>query len=150
MRNRHNKISGQFAAQLIEMLRSPAYRVLSLSALRVLARLQIELAQHGGRDNGKLPCTYNQLEEYGVHRHGIGAAIRELVALGFIEITEKGRPSAGEFRSPSRYRLTFRPTESSAPTDDWREITTFEEAIKLGKGARAERSQVRARYVRKN
>jgi hypothetical protein len=41
--------------RLIEMLRSPAYRALSRAAHQVLARIEIELADHGGMDNGKLP-----------------------------------------------------------------------------------------------
>ena len=45
---RRNKISGQFAWQLIEMLESPAWRVLTLSARRVFDRIQIEHAHHGG------------------------------------------------------------------------------------------------------
>ena len=36
-----NAISGQFAAFSIEMLESPAYRVLSRSALMVIARVEI-------------------------------------------------------------------------------------------------------------
>ena len=35
------------------MMASPAFRVLSLSARRVLDRLEIELAHHGGQDNGE-------------------------------------------------------------------------------------------------
>jgi hypothetical protein len=54
---RRNKISGQFAARLIEMLESPAYRTLSRSALLVISRIEIELAYHGGNDNGQLPVT---------------------------------------------------------------------------------------------
>jgi hypothetical protein len=34
---RRNKISGQWAPRLIEMLRSPAYRALSLSKARAVA-----------------------------------------------------------------------------------------------------------------
>ena len=64
---RRNKFSGQFAGRLIAMLQSPAYRVLSLSAHRLLARIEIELAKHGGDDNGKLPVTYEQFVEYGIH-----------------------------------------------------------------------------------
>lgn len=104
-RQRRNRISGQFAAQLVEMLESPAYRVLSLSAHRVLDRIQIEFAHHGGTENGRLPVTYDQFCEYGLHRHAIGPAIRELVALGFIEMTERGRHGNGEFRTPNRFRL---------------------------------------------
>jgi hypothetical protein len=56
---RKNAIFGQFAARLIEMMESPAYRVLSLSAHRVLSRIEVEYAHHGGQDNGKLPVTFD-------------------------------------------------------------------------------------------
>jgi hypothetical protein len=46
---RKNAIFGQFAARLIEMMESPAYRVLSLSAHRVLSRIEVEYAHHGGQ-----------------------------------------------------------------------------------------------------
>jgi hypothetical protein len=36
---RRNKISGQWSPRLVEMLRSPAYRALSLSEHRVLSAL---------------------------------------------------------------------------------------------------------------
>jgi hypothetical protein len=52
---RRNKISGQFASRLIEMLESPAYRALSQAAHRALSRIEIEFAHHGGTENGKLP-----------------------------------------------------------------------------------------------
>jgi hypothetical protein len=71
-------LDGQFNARLIEMMESPAYRVLSLSARRVLDRIKIELAQHGGNDNGKLPVTYEHFIEYGVHRHAVAAVLQEL------------------------------------------------------------------------
>jgi hypothetical protein len=77
-----NKISGQWAPRLIEMLGSPAYRVLSRAAHQVLARIEIEHAHHGGAENGKLPVTYDHFVEYGLHRHAVGPAIRELVSLG--------------------------------------------------------------------
>jgi hypothetical protein len=63
-RKRSQSIGGQFAPRLIEMLESPAYRALSLSARRVLDRIEIELAHHGGRDNGGLPVTYHDFEAY--------------------------------------------------------------------------------------
>src|SRR6266516_5120824 len=88
---RKNRIAGQFSARLIEMMESPAYMALGGSARKVLDRLEIEHAHHGGNDNGKLPCTYEHFVDYGVHRLAIGPALRELEALGFIEITERGR-----------------------------------------------------------
>jgi hypothetical protein len=58
---RRTRIAGQFAPRLVEMLESHAYRALSHAAHRLLARLEIELAHHGGRQNGKLPLTYAQM-----------------------------------------------------------------------------------------
>jgi hypothetical protein len=66
---RRNSINGQFAARRIEMLESPAYRVLSRSAHMVLARIEIELGHHGGNDNGRLPVTTENFVEYGSTAH---------------------------------------------------------------------------------
>ena len=95
---RRNKIAGQFVPRLIEMIESPAYRVLSLSAHRVLDRIEIELGHHAGRDNGKLPVTYNDFVDYGMDRHSIAPAVREVEVLGFVKITEHGRAGNAEYR----------------------------------------------------
>jgi hypothetical protein len=42
-------IGGVFSWRLIEMQESPAYRVLSLSARKIMDRLEIELRRHGGK-----------------------------------------------------------------------------------------------------
>jgi hypothetical protein len=86
-----NRIGGQFSVRLVEMQNSPAYRMLSLSAQRILDRLKIEHANHAGTENGRLPCTFEHFVEYGIHRHAIAPAIREVVLLGFVEITEQGQ-----------------------------------------------------------
>ncbi len=133
---RRNKITGQFAARLIEMLESDAYRVLSLSAHRLLARLEIELAHHGGRDNGRLPVTFDDFEKYGIDRHAVALAMREVEALGFIEVTERGRAGNAEFRTPNKFRITYRPAGSAGATDEWRKIKTIEEAKSIALAAR--------------
>ena len=97
------------------MLESPPYRQLSLSARRVLDRLEIELAHHGGMDNGRLPVTFDDFQRYGIDRHAIAPAIRELVALGFIEITEHGRAGNADWRSPNRFRITYKHTKDAGP-----------------------------------
>jgi hypothetical protein len=117
------------------MLNSPAYRVLSLSAHRLISRLELELGQHGGKDNGKLPVTYEDFVEFGMDRHTIAPAIREAVALGFIEITRRGRAGNAEFRTPSLYRICFRRVGNALPTDEWRRITEAD-AKKVAKAAR--------------
>ena len=141
--NRRTKIAGQFAPRTIEMLESPAFRVLTLSARRVLDRLEIELAHHGGQDNGKLPVTYEHFHEYGIHRHAIGPGVRECVALGFVEITQQGRAANAEFRSPNKFRLTYRPTRVEGPTDDWRKIETVQGAEQVALAARSTGAKIR-------
>jgi hypothetical protein len=134
---RRNKISGQFAHQLIEMLESPAWRVLSLSARRVFDRIQIEHAHHGGRDNGRLPVTFKDFED-GLDRHSVRPAIAELDALGFIRITQHGRAGNADFRIPNKFRLTHQHANDGAEpaTNEWRRFKTLEEAENIAKLAR--------------
>ena len=132
---RRNKIDGQFSPHTIDMIRSPAWRALSLSARRILDRLEIELADHGGADNGKLPATYENFVRYGIDRHAIAPAIREAAALGFLKVTEAGRGGNAEFRQPNLFRLTYRHTEV-APTNEWARITE-DDAQAIARGARS-------------
>jgi hypothetical protein len=132
-----NRISGQFAWRTIEMMESPAFRVLSHSARRILDRLEIEIAHHGGNDNGRLPCTFDHFAEYGIDRHSIAPALREVEALKFIEVTERGRAGNAEYRRPNLFRLTYRPVGRALATDEWRSIKTEADAKMLGKIARA-------------
>jgi hypothetical protein len=137
-------INGAFAWRLIEMLESPANRVLSLSAKRILERLEIELYLHGGKpsENGKLPCTYDHFAEFGLHRHAIAPAIRELVALGFVEIIQQGCAGNAGYRQPTLYRLTYRHCGShKETTDEWRRIRTVEEAEAIAERARSPQSR---------
>jgi hypothetical protein len=135
---RSGRISGQFAPVLVEMLESHSFRALSLSARRVINRVEIELAHHGGTDNGKLPVTFDDFEDYGIDRHAIAPAIREAVALGFLEITEPGRAGNAEWRSPNLFRITFRPAKG-VPGDgshEWRLIEGRDAAVSIAKAAR--------------
>jgi hypothetical protein len=141
-RRKTNQIDGQFSARTIEMLESPAWRVLSQSAHRVFDRVCIELANHGGNDNGRLPVTYEQFVEYGIDRDAIAPAIRELEALGFVEVTQRGKPSAGEFRWPNFFRLTCINCMSTPnPTNEWRSIKSIEDAAVIARAARKTKSQ---------
>ena len=125
---RRNRIAGQFSARTIEMMELPAFEVLSLAGHRILARLEIEMAHHGGADNGKLPVTFDQFAEYGIHRHAIAPGLREVCALGFVEITEQGRAGNAEWRRPNLFRLTYRPVGNAKPTEEWRRITGTKDA----------------------
>jgi hypothetical protein len=144
MSSRHKgQISGQFAARLVEMLKSPAYRALSLAAHRVISRVEIELADHGGKDNGKLPVTYDNFQDYGIDRHAIAPAIRQAVALGFLEITRPGRAGNAEWRTPNLFRITYRHAKG-VPGDgshEWRRIEDKDAAVSIGKAARNKAAQ---------
>jgi hypothetical protein len=143
MSRRRNSISEQFSARLVPMLQSPAYRSLSLSGHRVVSRIEIELAAHGGNDNGALPVRYEDFVEYGITRECIAPAIREAEALGFIEVTKRGRAGNAEHREASKFRLTFahdRNSRQRPPTHEWRKIQTLAEAQQISRLARMQRN----------
>ena len=140
---RRNSISGQWSPRLIEMLESPAYRALSLSAHRVISRIEIELYADAGNDNGKLPVTKQDFIDCGIHHKAIAPAIREAAALGFIVVTQRGRGGNAEHRRPNHFKLTFahdRNSRQEPPSHDWRRIKTLEEAIEIAAEARANKS----------
>jgi hypothetical protein len=139
MSRRKNQIGGHFAARLIEMLGSPAYRVLSVSAHRVISRIEIEHAHHGGSENGNLPVTKQNFMDYGMDHDAVAPAIREAEALGFIRM-KRGRGGNADHRQPNRFFLTFvngRGNRSYPPTHEWRKIKTTEEAQAIADAARA-------------
>jgi hypothetical protein len=138
---RRNRIGEQFSARTIAMMESPAFQVLSLAARRVLDRLEIEMAHHGGLDNGRLPVTYDQFVEYGIHRHSIAPGLREVVALGFVEITEQGRAGNAEWRRPNLFRLTYRPVGGAQATNEWQRIRTEDVAASTARNARGRGSK---------
>jgi hypothetical protein len=136
---RRNRINGQFRAHMIEMVESPAWKAISLAGRRVIDRIEIELAHHGGNDNGRLPVTKLDFAEYGIYPNGIASAVREAEALGFIRVTERGRGGNAEHRQPNLFFLTFahaRNSRALPPTHDWRKIKTIEEAEAIAKTAR--------------
>lgn len=139
-KKRTNQINGQFAPRTIDMLRSPAMRVLSLTGRRILDRVEIELAQHGGKDNGKLPITYQDLIAFGIHDHAIGPGLREIEVLGFVEI-EHGIAGSAAHRKPNLFRLTYRPANGKGETDEWARIGSIEQAEKLVSQARGAKTK---------
>ena len=136
---RRTTIGAQFAPRRIDMLRSSAYCALSLTARRVLDRLEIELADHGGTDNGRLPVTYDDFQRYGLHRQAIYPAISETVALGFVEVTEEGVAGGPEFRKPNLFRLTYRHSKGvlGDGSHEWKRIG--ENASEIAAQARLKR-----------
>jgi hypothetical protein len=137
------KILGQFVPHRVALIESPSWCVLSLSARRVLDRIEIEMCHQGGaHENGRLVVTHADFIKHGVHHDAVAPAIREVEALGLAEITERGRGGNAAWRRPNEFRLTYIQTKSANadayhdPTDEWRRIKTIEEAERKASDAR--------------
>lgn len=135
-KNKRPKIKGPYIVRTSRMLASPAFGALSLTGHRILARIEIELCRHGGKDNGTLIITYKDFERYGIHHRAIGPGLRELEALGFIEIVQRGRGGNADHRRPHMFRLAYLPTDNEPATDEWEQIETVKEAEEIATQAR--------------
>jgi hypothetical protein len=114
------------------MLESPTYRALSLAALKLIARIELELSYNWGYSNGRLQVTIAQFIEYGLSRNAVAPAIRETAALGFININDYGE-----------FGLTYcgqRGMHPDPPTHDWSNIKTTKAAERIAAKARAAKS----------
>jgi hypothetical protein len=113
--------------------------VLSRAAHLVLSRIELELRNHGGHNSARLAVTFDDFVEYGIHRHGVAAALRELEALGIVLITERGRGGNAEYRQPHRFCLNYQCGAVDAQdevTNAWRKIETPEQAEQIARDAR--------------
>jgi hypothetical protein len=145
-RKRRNRISEAFSTHPVSMLRSPARRVLSRGARQFLDRLEIELCDHGGNDNGRLPLTFDDCVKHGIHRNAVAPAQRESVALGFVELTKRGRGGNADSREANLWRLTYVLDRGGAePTHEWRKIKTIEEAEAIADAARKDKNPLAVR-----
>jgi hypothetical protein len=131
-RKRRTQIEGQFIAYTREMIESPAFRTLSLQARKVLHRLELEHCAHGGAENGRLPCRYQDFEDYGCRRKGINHALIEVEALGFVKTITLGTRAYGDIRGKaSTFLLNYLPRPDGPPTHDWKKIESIEMAKQL-------------------
>lgn len=129
---RGNGLGQAFIAHTVEMRRSIAWRFLPDNARRLIDRIELEHMEHGGSENGRLVITYDDFERAGLRRKSVPLAIRQAVALGFLEVTMQGGRAAGKARAPSTYRLTYivGTKRSAQRTDDWKRIKAPEEAAR--------------------
>jgi hypothetical protein len=118
-----------------EMLESAAWRALGIWERRALDRIWLEHMNHAATANGALIVTYKNFRDYGVRGDSIADAIEALDALGWIDITRRGKASFEDQRFPSMYRLTWLPqaTPFALATNRWKTYKT-DEAIKGVRG----------------
>ena len=110
---------------------SYAWAAISAPARQAFLRIVIEHGNHGAKENGALICTYKQFEDFGIHPNLIARAIRELVAVGLIEVTRKGVAGPAEHRNAALYLLTYAPEAKSTSAEGkhtYERIKTREEA----------------------
>jgi hypothetical protein len=150
---RRNSVAEFYTSRPVELIASPALRVLSKTAHLALLRIELELRQHAGRQNGKLIVTKQQFVEFsGVHPRLVAPALRELEALGIIIITERGRGGNAEHRQPNRFRLNYlcgAVDDQEVPTNGWKRYKTLVEAEQIAQAARAAKDPERVAYGRK-
>lgn len=105
------------------MLESDAYKSLGKVEMKILARIEIELMRHAGKDNGRLICPYDDFKDYGIRRKSIASGLRNLSTVGLLDITRRGRRSSR--CNPHNYRLTYLHSYDEngnkiGPTDEWK------------------------------
>ena len=88
------RLEAPFAPFPCEMIESVAFRSLSGSAVKILFHLTTVWSRNGGLThnvNGKLVATYEQFQRFwGMDSHTVAAALRQLKALGFVEVSQDG------------------------------------------------------------
>ena len=141
MPRKKTAIAGAFVARPRQLVDSPVMVVLSQAAFRALNRIESEHMAHGGAENGKLPVTYGDFVRAGVHPDAVAPAIRELQALGLIEVTRKGYRGAADVHEPSWYRLTYVSAWNAGRADgtgthEYLRFQTKEDATTAQKAAR--------------
>lgn len=150
---RRSGLAKQYNSRPVELSNSPAFRVLSRHAHLALARVELELRQHGGHLNGKLIVTTLQFIEYGIERRRIPEALRELDALGIIRITVRGRGGNADHRHPNRFLLNYQCGAVDAHdqiTNAWNRFKSLGEAEEIAAAARAAKDPHKVAYSRRN
>jgi hypothetical protein len=132
-----------FIMTRLVMLDSVAHWALKPIEARILAVIEIEHMRHGGVENGRLIVTRRQFEKRGIPHKAIAPGLRALVALGFIEITQRGAAGIGDHAQAHRFRLTY---VQPNPTDEWRKHHDPVRAHAEAEAAR-ENADVRARRI---
>jgi hypothetical protein len=101
-----------------------------------LHELEVAYARSGNTRNGELVAPYADLVALGMDRNAIPPALRELEALGLVEVTERGRGGNAAWRRPSMYRLTYLSTIRRDPTNEWRLVRDVKDAKGIAQRAR--------------
>ena len=144
MSRRLKWLTGAWVAHRLELYLCPSWRHAPVPLRRLLERLEIEHLRHGGMNNGELFVAYTQFVAANISRRKIGQILDLGISLGLLEVMRQREP-IGDLRAPNAYRLTYLPTKSAAPTDEWKRVTG-ERAVALVEAYNSgERNEVETR-----
>jgi hypothetical protein len=124
---------GKHVRIYVELLSSPAFRVMGFSSHSLFLQLRTKL---NGSNNGNISAALSDMKKLGWSSSAtLSKALYELRAMGFLAVTVEGGPKQGA-RVPSLYRFTDLPTfdqpkigvEAMKETDDYRQYKTDAEA----------------------
>jgi hypothetical protein len=113
------------------LLRSRVWASLGIYDHRMLAALECEHADHGGKQNGNLVLTYDDGEKVGIPRRFFNSTLARLSTLGLVNREHRGGYAGGALRDPSLYRLTYLPQKFEGasgspiylnPSNEWIEV----------------------------
>ena len=111
-----------------ELIDSPSWRRMSINCKRLIDFLMSEHLSKGGRENGDLKATYDQLVAAGISRRYVNRTISEAEDLGLLWVERGGR--RGCVNDVSTFTLTFTRTMRNGravpPTNDYLKLTAQE------------------------
>lgn len=142
------KIPWPFVPTPNEVKRSPAWRVRSLYAQRMIDALELEWSKSRGEKNGRLIVTNKDLLLHccSANKNVLVDARCELVALGIVKFTP-GKFGPNGVHEPNLWGLTYFPMtglpgHNGGPAPhDWKQIKTVEEAKAIQAAAKKSRGQ---------
>ena len=149
---KRNSVAQYFTSRPVELIASPALRILSRAGHLALLRIELELRSHAGHRNGKLIVTKQQFAEFGIHPRMIAPALRELNALAIVITTMQGRGGNAEHRQPNRFLLNYMCGALDAHeqiTNAWTRFKSLEEAEKTASAARKAKDETKVTYGRR-
>ena len=117
---RSKKSEGQWVPLPYGQIKSPAWRSLSGSAVKLWLELH---SRYNGGNNGRLTLSYAEAaENLGMGKASVQRAYRELVEHGFLALEKKGN---WYHRRAHEWRLTTKPMQHArgreSATNEWRQ-----------------------------
>jgi hypothetical protein len=107
---------------------APRGPVLPGEGKTVISRIEYEHLKHGGKDNGRLPVTYEDFAEFGLSTEAAVRGVLFAEGLGFISVTVATEIKSN-IRPPNLYSLGWLPLCDMTPAArTWQKFKTVEEA----------------------